>query len=194
MGAGIFYLIPNHANNGQIGSCMTDPKETGGVYDFEKIVIAIGYQYQSGSQGGGLPVVLQRENLSALIKKNVENNFAKVLSDGGGQKKPVVILKSAKRGEGWEEIHDEKNLAILVKVNYAPGQNWTPGVDEYGHVTYYVFRKDWDNDAAIIPGVYNSGFLTIFPKKAGLENSLTQFFKQMRPVPYATYDRCRVER
>lgn len=194
MGVGIFYLIPNRATNGQFGSCMTDPKEMGGVYDLEKIVVSVIYIGTHDSEQVKLPEALQREKLTALIKKNIEYNFERVLADDDGNKKPVVVLKSRKRGEGWEEIHDKRNLAILVSVTYAPGSNWTPGVEEYGHITYYVFRKDWDNDAAIIPGVYNSGFLTIFPKKDGLEKALAQFFNQLRPIPYLLYDKCRIER
>lgn len=111
-------------------SCKVTPEETGGVYKFDKIVLAI-FQNPNDQKNPALPPVLRYENLSKLLKQAVEKNFANILNGNDG-KKPILLLSSAKRGEGWEDVHDPHSLSILVHVYYAPRSVSTSGVEEYG--------------------------------------------------------------
>lgn len=188
-----FYCYPT-LTIAQNKKCGSTPDEIGGVYKFEKIVLLITYADKWSPKHPDFPSVLQYENLSKLLMQSIENNFQRFLKDSEGNKKPIILLKSAKRGEGWEELHDKRYLAVMVKVSYMPGSIWTPGVDAYGHITYYIYRKDWSNPAAFIPNPNNSGFLTIFPKVRGFEKAVEQFLQQIRPISAAAsswvVDRC----
>ena len=162
-------------------------------YNFDKIIVYYGQFPRYGNKiRAGYPKILEYKNFTHLLTETLRENFGACLKTETGFPKeiavipPLVIQNSygGIRDNNVDQIHNPRNLTIVVSLIYEPGHIATLGVEEYGQFTYFFYRPEIAYKMGRLPLSNNSGAFTFFPQQGEekLKEKFLDFFASIRPI------------
>ena len=159
-------------------------------YNFDKIIVLYGpFPNKEYEKAQDYPDALKYDYFNKRLLETINKNFASCLKNEQGIEKKIDVIppplqRNLQQKKEVEEVYDPKNLTIFIEVEYMPGHSMTPGIEEYGHIFFFMYRPDIAYKAARLPAPNKSGIATFFPGRGDktLENQLNALFERIKPI------------
>jgi len=157
---------------------------------FDKLIIRTsGGQLQSTSD---YPSLLKDENFRPFVEEQIKENFARCLSrfdsDIPVEMYPADMHDKEQRHKIVERLNKESleagTLTVWIGVDYFPPANRPAGEEDYGTVSYRIFRPGLSREDAMNT-LLQGRVAAFFPKKtddAGLKKWFAGFIKGIAPA------------
>ena len=164
-------------------------------YDFDAIYIYYPRFMQNTENDPGFPDELKFDNFNTRLVMEIKKNFALCMKDENGIEKPIIIIPPFQIRKNFTEqekaadkvnqleIHNPRNLTLMVRGEYSLNAEFVDGAKGFGRLISYWYRPEASYKLSRLPLSATSEFVVLPPHDDDqrIKNALDGFFEDKRP-------------